>query len=69
MGEPTTPADADHAIVAQAARALLASVDHDNNGDLVGTQYMGGSGGTISIATCRAADALRLALDRLEQTR
>lgn len=53
--------------VVDRARALLEAVDFDNNGAIVGQQSMGGNGGLISIATTRAADALRLALDQLDQ--
>lgn len=49
-----------------AARALLASVDHDNNGETIGMQRIGGNGGLISLKTTRAADTLRLALDKLD---
>ena len=52
-----------------AARKLLASVDRDNNGDVVGMVRQGGNGGMISRDTTMAADALRRALDRLEQER
>jgi len=48
------------------ARALLEAV---NNGSVVGMARMGGNGGLLSLETTRAADALRLAFDRLENTR
>lgn len=44
------------------ARALLECVDFDNNGAMVGGQWMGGHGGLHSQETIKAADALRLAL-------
>ena len=48
------------------SRALLAAVDFDNNGNVVGMARMGGNGGLLSLDTTKAADALRLAFDRLE---
>lgn len=64
LGIPSDSSDTDTALAA--ARALLASVDHDNNGDAIGMQRMGGNGGLISLKTTRAADTLRLALDKLD---
>lgn len=52
---------AEDPIVAK-ARALLDSVSFDNNGALVGNQFVGGEGGLISPKTIRAADELRKAL-------
>ena len=43
--------------------ALLDAVDFDNNGVMVGQVRTGGNGGLISMATTKAADALRLTLD------
>jgi len=61
MSEHTPELDA----VLTRARALLEAVDFDNNGSVVGMARMGGNGGLTSLETTRAADALRLAFDRL----
>ena len=45
-----------------AARELLAAVDFDNNGRMIGMERLGGNGGMISLATSKAADRLRLLL-------
>jgi len=44
------------------ARELLAAVDFDNNGRMIGMERVGGNGGMISLATSKAADKLRLLL-------
>jgi hypothetical protein len=44
------------------AKALLDSVDFDNNGAMVGGLLQGGNGGLISRETIKAADELRKAL-------
>jgi len=51
--------------LAASAKKLLAAVDFDNNGNMVGLQRMGGNGGLISPETTRIADQLRLALDQV----
>ena len=50
-----------------AAAELLERVTFDSDGVMVGFMRQGGNGGIISNDTLRAADALRLALDRIEQ--
>ena len=45
-----------------AARELLAAIDFDNNGRMIGMERLGGNGGMISIATSKTADKLRLLL-------
>lgn len=45
-----------------AARELLAAIDFDNNGRMIGMERLGGNGGMISLATSKAADKLRLLL-------
>lgn len=66
MLSTSTPSPSDTASALAAARALLAAVDYDNNGKVVAGIRTGGNGGLISPDTSRAADTLRLALDRLE---
>lgn len=51
--------------LAAGAKQLLTAVDFDNNGITVGLNRLGGNGGLISIDTTKAADALRLLLDRI----
>lgn len=46
------------------SRELVDSVSHDNNGSIVGGQYMGGNGGLYSRETIKAADALRAELSK-----
>lgn len=46
----------------RAARALLDSIDFDNNGAMVAGRLVGGNGGLISRETIKAADELRKAL-------
>lgn len=50
-----------------AARKLLAAIDRDNNGDVIGMVRQGGNGGLISHQTTMLADALRRAFDRLDR--
>lgn len=49
------------------ARSLLDAVTFDSDGMMVGQVRVGGNGGLLSPQSIKAADALRLALDRLEQ--
>lgn len=60
----TTPA-IDNALAK--ARILLASVTFDSDGITVGGQRTGGNGGLLSNDSIKAADQLRLALDRIAQ--
>jgi len=46
------------------ARALLEAVEHDNNGSVVGGQYVGGNGGLLSRETIITGDALRRVLGK-----
>lgn len=47
-------------------RELIACIDHDNNGSLVGGQWMGGNGGLTSRETLKATDALRKEVEQME---
>lgn len=53
------------AVVAQAA-VVVAAIEHDNNGSMVGGQWMGGNGGLLSRETIVEADKLRRALSSLK---
>lgn len=48
------------------AASLVAAVQFDDSGQLIGTQWVGGGGGLLSRDTLKAADALRNALDRFK---
>ena len=48
------------------ARALLDAVTFDSDGIMVGNVRQGGNGGLLSNDTIRAADALRLALEAVD---
>lgn len=52
-------------VLARAAN-LVAAIQLDDSGQLVGTHWMGGGGGLLSRDTLKAADALRNALDRFK---
>jgi hypothetical protein len=49
-----------------AAKALVDSVSFDDNGALLGGKWQGGHGGLLSDKTRKAADALRLEINRHE---
>lgn len=53
-------------LVAREAKALAASVSHDESGSMVGQQWVGGNGGLLSRETIKAADKVRLALAQLD---
>lgn len=46
----------------EAASELVASVDFDCNGALIGGKFMGGNGGLLSSKTIAASDKVRRAL-------
>jgi hypothetical protein len=53
-------------LIAREARALSDAVSHDDNGSMIGQQWVGGNGGLLSRETIKAADRVRLALAQLD---
>lgn len=51
----------------KASRDLVDSVSYDENGALIGNQWVGGHGGLLSRKTHEKADALRRVLSRFEE--
>ena len=66
--EPDTARVSAEALGNVLARAenLVAAIQLDDSGQLVGNQWMGGGGGLLSRDTLKAADQLRNALDRFK---
>lgn len=55
--------------VVKAAQGLVDAVQHDDIGQMIGKQWVGGNGGLLSRATIAAADRLRSALGALKAER
>lgn len=55
--------DANLAGLLKHAQKLVDCVSHDDNGAMVGQQWVGGNGGLLSRETIIAADSLRRAID------
>ena len=51
----------------KAAKALVAAVDFDMNGMMIGKVYQGGNGGLISRETIQKSDELRRAIAAVEK--
>lgn len=51
----------------EASKALVDSVDFDNNGILLPNSFQGGNGGLLSIKTIQSADTLRKAINAYER--
>jgi hypothetical protein len=56
-------AKAHHDLIAK-AKALVEAVGQDDNGRLVAGQWVAGNGGLLSRETIKAADALRMEIDK-----
>lgn len=54
-------------LIAKEANALADAVSHDDNGSMIGQQWVGGNGGLLSRDTIVQADRVRLALDAMKQ--
>ena len=50
-----------------AAKQLVDSISHDEQGTMIGGKYQGGNGGLISPATIRKADEVRRAIAALKE--